>query len=87
MFLLALGGIGTPALQAVLSNQVKDEDQGQLQGSLASLTSCTSIIGPLVFSTVYLASLTTWTGYVWVAGAALYLVCLPRLYRLTASRI
>ncbi|MBS0654409.1 MAG: TCR/Tet family MFS transporter [Verrucomicrobia bacterium] len=86
MFLLALGGIGTPALQAVLSNKVKEEDQGQLQGCLASLTSCTSIIGPLVCSTVYLATLATWTGYIWIAGAALYLVCIPRLYRLTVTR-
>jgi DHA1 family tetracycline resistance protein-like MFS transporter len=87
MFLLALGGIGTPALQAVLSNKVSEEDQGQLQGSLASLTSCTSIIGPLVFSTLYLSSLATWNGLSWVVGAALYLVCLPRLYRLTTARV
>ncbi len=47
MVLLASGGIGMPALQAVLSEQVDEERQGQLQGSLAALTSLTSIVGPL----------------------------------------
>ena len=37
-----------PALQAMLSRQVDDDHQGQLQGSLAALTSLTSIIGPLI---------------------------------------
>ncbi len=46
MVLLASGGIGMPALQAMLSEQVDEERQGQLQGSLAALTSLTSIVGP-----------------------------------------
>ncbi len=46
MVLLASGGIGMPALQAMLSRQVDEERQGQLQGSLAALTSLTSIVGP-----------------------------------------
>ncbi|MBK2991069.1 TCR/Tet family MFS transporter, partial [Klebsiella pneumoniae] len=37
MVLLASGGIGMPALQAMLSRQVDEERQGQLQGSLAAL--------------------------------------------------
>ena len=49
MVLLASGGIGMPALQAMLSRQVDEERQGQLQGSLAALTSLTSIVGPLLF--------------------------------------
>ena len=40
------GCIGMPALQAMLSRQVDEERQGQLQGSLAALTSLTSIVGP-----------------------------------------
>lgn len=46
MVLLA-GGASVPALQAMLSEQVDEERQGQLQGSLAALTSLTSIVGPL----------------------------------------
>ncbi len=56
MVLLASGGIGMPALQAVLSEQVDEERQGQLQGSLAALTSLTSIVGPLLFTAIYAAS-------------------------------
>jgi len=48
IMILASGGIGMPALQAMLSRQVDDDHQGQLQGSLAALTSLTSIIGPLI---------------------------------------
>ncbi|AZE79497.1 Tet(A)/Tet(B)/Tet(C) family tetracycline efflux MFS transporter [Pseudomonas synxantha] len=81
MILLASGGIGMPALQAILSRQVDEEHQGQLQGSLAALTSLTSIVGPLVFTAIYAASTTTWNGWVWIAGAALYLICLPALRR------
>lgn len=79
MVLLASGGIGMPALQAMLSRQVDLEHQGQLQGSLAALTSLTSIAGPLIFTVIYAASVTTWNGWVWIAGAALYLICLPAL--------
>jgi DHA1 family tetracycline resistance protein-like MFS transporter len=81
MILLASGGIGMPALQAMLSRQVDEEHQGQLQGSLAALTSLTSIVGPIVFTAIYAASTTTWNGWAWIAGAALYLVCLPALRR------
>ncbi len=77
MVLLASGGIGMPALQAMLSEQVDEERQGQLQGSLAALTSLTSIVGPLLFTAIYAASITTWNGWAWIAGAALYLLCLP----------
>ncbi len=52
MVLLASGGIGMPALQAMLSEQVDEERQGQLQGSLAALTSLTSIVGPLLFTAI-----------------------------------
>ncbi|KUW64049.1 hypothetical protein AWF67_26320, partial [Escherichia coli] len=69
MVLLASGGIGMPALQAMLSRQVDEERQGQLQGSLAALTSLTSIVGPLLFTAIYAASITTWNGWAWIAGA------------------
>src|SRR4051812_7587881 len=41
-----LGGICGPALQSVISNQVPTNEQGELQGSLTSLISVTSIFGP-----------------------------------------
>ena len=41
-----LGGITGPALQSIMSNRVPDNEQGELQGGLASLISVTSVIGP-----------------------------------------
>ncbi|WDZ75233.1 Tet(A)/Tet(B)/Tet(C) family tetracycline efflux MFS transporter [Ensifer adhaerens] len=82
MLLLAAGGIGSPALQALLSRTVDEEGQGRLQGALASLTSLASIVGPLLFIGLYSLTLASWDGWVWVAGIALYLLCVPALRRL-----
>lgn len=81
MILLAAGGIGMPALQAMLSAQVDQERQGQLQGALAALSSLSSILGPLAVTAVYAASPNGWSGWVWIAGAGLYAACLPALRR------
>jgi len=48
-----LGGIGGPALQAIISNHVPGNEQGELQGALTSLTSITTIIGPLLMTNVF----------------------------------
>jgi MFS transporter, DHA1 family, tetracycline resistance protein len=48
-----LGGIAAPALQATISGNVPPNSQGELQGSLTSLMSVTSIIGPLVMTNLF----------------------------------
>lgn len=48
-----LGGIAGPALQGIMSNQVPDTAQGELQGGLTGLTSLTTIIGPLIMTTIF----------------------------------
>lgn len=85
LFLLAAGGVGMPALQAMLSRAVGDDAQGRLQGTLASLTNLTSIIGPLGFTALYAQTAGSWNGWVWIAGAALYIACLPALLRPAAA--
>ncbi len=45
-----LGGIAGPTLQGVVSNQVPDEEQGELQGSLTALISLSSILGFLIYN-------------------------------------
>ena len=47
------GGIAGPALQSIISGQVPPNEQGELQGSLTSLMSLTSIIGPLLMTNLY----------------------------------
>lgn len=45
-----LGGIAGPTLQGIISNQVSDKEQGELQGALTSVMSLTTIISPLVMT-------------------------------------
>jgi len=49
----ALGGFAGPALQGIISKQVPDNEQGELQGSLTSLMSISSIIGPPIFTGLF----------------------------------
>ncbi|MDI9308693.1 MAG: TCR/Tet family MFS transporter [Limnohabitans sp.] len=48
-----LGGIAGPALQAVISEKVPANEQGEIQGTLTSLISASAIIGPPVMSSVF----------------------------------
>jgi MFS transporter, DHA1 family, tetracycline resistance protein len=75
--LFALGGIGMPALQSITTQQVDADNQGKLQGVLASLVSLASIFGPVFFSFVYFALKPQWPGLVWIVGAGIYLLALP----------
>ncbi len=63
-----LGGIAGPALQATISGHVPPNAQGELQGSLTSLMSLTSIIGPLVMTNLF-AYFTSATAPALVPGA------------------
>jgi DHA1 family tetracycline resistance protein-like MFS transporter len=75
--LFALGGIGMPALQSVLTAAVDSDNQGRLQGVLASVLSLASIVGPLIFSWVYFFSVPYWAGLIWLFAAAIYIATLP----------
>lgn len=48
-----LGGIAGPAIMGIISNQVPDNRQGELQGGITSLVSLTSIFGPLIMTTIF----------------------------------
>lgn len=77
--LFALGGIGMPALQSLTTRQVDADNQGKLQGVLASLVSLSAVFGPLFFSSVYFLLKPTWPGLIWIVGGAVYLLALPLL--------
>jgi len=84
----ALSGVAMPALQALMSREVSEDRQGELQGVLASLMSLTAIVGPLIGTAVYFYSRTRWIGAVWILGALLYLGMIPLLvaHRRRATR-
>ena len=76
----ALGGVVTPALQAILSKSAPADAQGELQGVISSLTAIATITSPLLMTSTF--SLFTAPGAaVFAPGApfllasALMLVC------------
>jgi DHA1 family tetracycline resistance protein-like MFS transporter len=85
MPIFALAGIGTPAFQALAARQVDPARQGQLQGVLAAAVSLASIVGPLVFSTIYFAVQNAWPGAIWLAVIVVYVIAVPLVFLATRS--
>jgi DHA1 family tetracycline resistance protein-like MFS transporter len=54
---MALWGIATPSLQTIMTSCVTPTEQGRLQGALASLQGLASLIGPMVFTETFAASI------------------------------
>ncbi|RFZ84430.1 MFS transporter [Mucilaginibacter terrenus] len=48
-----IGGIGGTALQGFISEHVSNKEQGELQGALTSLVSVTTIVGPLMMTSIF----------------------------------
>ncbi len=71
MAVYAMGGIAGPSVQGIISNQVPDNEQGELQGALTSLTSTTSIFGPFIMTNLF--------SYFTSASAPVYLPGAPFL--------
>jgi DHA1 family tetracycline resistance protein-like MFS transporter len=59
-----LGGIGGPALQGIIAGQVPSNQQGELQGIMTSIMSATSIVGPILMTSLF--------GYFTSEGAPFY---------------
>jgi DHA1 family tetracycline resistance protein-like MFS transporter len=70
-----LGGIAGPAIQGLISNQVPATEQGELQGALTSLTSLTSIVGPLIMTNLF-AYATAKDSLFFLPGAPFFLAAL-----------
>jgi MFS transporter, DHA1 family, tetracycline resistance protein len=75
--LFALGGVAMPALQSLLTRRITDDQQGQLQGVLASLMSLAGIVGPALTTLIFFATRDVWIGTIWIVGAALYVLASP----------
>lgn len=48
-----LGGFAGPTLQSIISNEVSDNEQGELQGGLTSLISFSAIFGPPMMTNLF----------------------------------
>jgi DHA1 family tetracycline resistance protein-like MFS transporter len=53
MIPFSLGGLVGPSIQGIISSQVPPNEQGELQGSLTSLNSIASIIGPVLMTWLF----------------------------------
>ena len=49
----ALGGIAGPSAQSIITQNVKDDEQGSIQGALSSINALTGIFGPLIATNVF----------------------------------
>ena len=49
----ALGGLAGPSIQGIMTGQVPENAQGELQGGLTSMISVTSIIGPPIMTGLF----------------------------------
>jgi len=81
-----LGGVAGPALQALMSNQVPANEQGELQGALTSLISVTSIVGPPLMTGLFAfytkpTAMVYFPGAPFLAGALFMLVSLMMAMR------
>jgi DHA1 family tetracycline resistance protein-like MFS transporter len=52
-FFGAFGAIAQPSAQSIITQQVKANEQGAIQGALASLNSLTGVVGPLIATNVF----------------------------------
>ncbi|AIR59369.1 tetracycline resistance MFS efflux pump [Cedecea neteri] len=86
MPLFGLGGVGTPALQALATRRVDEASQGQLQGILASAVSLASIIAPLGFSSFYFVVQDSWPGAIWLSVIVVYAIAVPLVLFSTRGR-
>ncbi len=66
--LTALGAVVTPALQGMMSQRAGDDQQGELQGVIASAKSIAMIFSPLVMTQIFWAF--TADGNLYLPGAA-----------------
>ncbi len=86
---MALWGIATPSLQAIMTRLVEPTEQGRLQGSLASLQGMASLIGPTLFTQIFAASVSAhsnWKllpGTAFLASALLVLLAMVMAWRAT----
>ncbi len=90
MPMLALWGLGGPATQSLMTQQVDASEQGRLQGAISSLAGLATIIGPILFSQVFAASIAADAGYdlpgaAFLLSAALVVVGFVLGWRVTAN--
>ena len=81
MIMFALGGVAGPALNAILSHLVPGDEQGELQGAIASIGALTSVVSPVVMTSLF-AWFTSAAAPVYFPGASFAAACAAELVAL-----
>jgi DHA1 family tetracycline resistance protein-like MFS transporter len=81
MLIGMLQGLAYPSMNAIMSKQVAADQQGELQGGVASMMSLTTILGPLIM-TQTLGRFSEATAPVYFPGAAFLLAAMLALLSL-----
>ncbi len=73
--LAAVGGVGGPAEQALISKAVPANEQGAVQGALNSMVSVAGVVAPLLWTSIYAWSINLdahpdWSGLAFLVGGA-----------------
>lgn len=79
--LASISGFVSPAFQSIMTSQIPANAQGELQGALSSLSSITSIIGPVFMTQIFAVytaetASTYFPGVSFFSAAILTLLCL-----------
>jgi DHA1 family tetracycline resistance protein-like MFS transporter len=71
--LIALWGMANPSLQGMATRLKGEQEQGQLQGALSSLRGVSGMIGPLLFTQIFAASVAhgAFPGWAYLLSATL----------------
>ena len=78
----SLSGFVMPAVQSIMSNQVPQSEQGELQGAIASMSSVGAIFGPILFTQAF-AYFTHTPNSIYFPGAAFLLAGVLSLFALS----
>ena len=86
----ALQGFISPAMQGIMSTQISDSEQGELQGGLGSMASLTAIVSPPFMTTLFAAFTGAgapiyFPGAPWLAAALLTLLSMAFFMRATSA--
>lgn len=87
--LAALGAVTTPALQSVMSDIAREDEQGALQGLLSSVAALSMILSPMIMTAIFFAATRPGTGRDWPSapfGLALLLCAAAALVLRGAMR-
>ena len=82
---MALWGFAMPSAQALMTRHVGVSEQGQLQGANASLMSLAGIVGPVLFTQIFAATLDRMPGAAFGLAGGLLLVAMTVAWRSTRA--